>query len=157
MKLIEIASGLWKVRVVISKGYSLFDHLGIKVDTDKLEDGVFKDLYNLDAINFEQIDEKHLGKLQDWLNILNHVVNQPNGPRSLNKKMCHEACDKRKIDQISKNGIRFLYFVDGNKVIINTHCFIKGGGKTPEKEKRKADNARQKYLAAKTKNPNKYE
>lgn len=157
MKLIELVSNLWTVRLIISDEKSLFDQVGLKINSDKLNEGVNKDVDLIDVSEIGDISNlkpKQLKQLEFWNELLELISKEPTGPMSLNKSMCHEIDKKNNIYQIGKtNGLRLVYFVVGTKVMVCSHSFDKGTTKTPKKDKKIAINARNEYLEAQEKSP----
>jgi len=157
MKLIELVSNKWTIRVIISKEKNIFDQFGLKIRPELLHEGVNKDVDLIDVSEIDDISNlkpKELKQFEFWNELLELISNEPSGPMSLEKSMCHEIDKKNNIYQIGKtNGVRLVYFVVGTKVMVCSHSFDKGTTKTPKKDKRIAIKARKEYLEAQEMRP----
>lgn len=68
----------------------------------------------------------------------------------MNVELCHHVASK--IWQLTVGDLRLLWFYDEGRCIIASHGFVKRSNKTPESEKRLAQNCMSRYFEAKKNN-----
>jgi hypothetical protein len=73
------------------------------------------------------------------------------GPRRLPKSRSHLIDRNNGIYEFKGGKLRVGYFIDGGRIVICTHGFLKQSQETPNAEKKIASKAKRDYLSAKEK------
>jgi len=109
-------------------------------------------IYEVDEVLMsflESLEDNYSGMVDQILPLLERITSQQQGPKSLNKKICHRIDDDHDIWQIRKGRIRLLWFYDKGRVIVCAHTFLKKSQKTPRRERDKARRVKKAYFQAK--------
>lgn len=129
MKLKPLFSGLWTVYAVVSST-SQGDRCQIEDFLQALPDAMIRH-----GIALTQM--------------LEHVANNPSGPRQLPDTLSHYIDKNEKIWEFIKGRLRIAWFYDENQIIVCCHGFVKDSQRTKETDKARAIAAKRAYFAAK--------
>jgi len=89
------------------------------------------------------------GSAAGMMVLMDESAARPQGPRSFSVKLVHEIDKKESIWEFIKGDLRVLWFFgNGNKIIVCSHGFIKGGDKTPNAQKNEAIKLKRDYFEA---------
>lgn len=97
-----------------------------------------------------EIATKHNKVYESLVHFFEYACSQKGGPLNMSKHLVHEFDKNNNLFQfIKSNGIRVIFFLDSDKLIICTHCILKSTKKAKSADQKKAIRLKEQYFEAK--------